>query len=200
MRNLRLLTLLYLGVIPGLVQAATFTRYSIFNLQEFLDNSTNTDIHTLCLLDSHIGDAGAVLLAEALKANTSLTSAYIANNGIGDAGAVALAMALKANTSLTILYLDGNQIGDAGAIALAEALKVNKTLTTLYIYGNQIGDAGAAALETIRKRLIRNTLFPKVKYYEILLPAAHFPIQLGNDIWTEEIFDALRIQIESEIP
>ena len=191
MRTLHRITLLFLVVIPCLGQAAA--------LQEFLANPINTDMVSLDLRYKQIRDAGAIALAEALKVNTSLTSLGLRNNEIGDAGAIALAKALKVNTSLTSLDLHYNEIGVAGAIALAEALKVNTTLTTLDLRINQIGAAGAIALETIRKRLIRNGEFSKVKYYATLLSAGRFPIQLSNEIWTCEIFDALRIQIESEI-
>ena len=82
-----------------------------------------------------IGDAGAEDLANALKANTTLTTLILSGNDIGIAGAKALANALieNKNTKLTTLILSGNEFGVEGAKDLADALKVNTTLTTLDI-------------------------------------------------------------------
>jgi len=53
------------------------------------------------------------------------------NNGIGAAGALALADALMANSTLRELWLFGNSIGDEGAAALARALATNHSLQTV---------------------------------------------------------------------
>jgi hypothetical protein len=50
---------------------------------------------------------------------------------IDSEGASALADALKANISVTKLHLRGNSIGDEGASALADALKANTSVTNL---------------------------------------------------------------------
>ena len=81
-------------------------------------------------------------LAKALKVNSTLTDLTLAGNGIGDQG-TSLAEALKANSTLTKLSLYLNVIGPQGATGLAEALKGNSTLTELGSVGNVIGDQGA---------------------------------------------------------
>jgi Ran GTPase-activating protein (RanGAP) involved in mRNA processing and transport len=64
------------------------------------------------------------------------------------AGAKALAEALAANTTLTSLTLSDNYIEVEGAKALAEALVQNKSLAELSIKGNELGDEGVDALAT----------------------------------------------------
>ena len=102
-----------------------------------------------------ITEADAVVLAEALKMNSSATAldlsrSYIGAHGdpgvVGAHGAAALADALTENKSLTKLNLYSNNIGDPGAAALADALTKNKSLTELYLSNNNIGALGAAAL------------------------------------------------------
>ena len=107
---------------------------------------SNTTVTKLDLSDNAIGAAGAVGLAEVLKSNTTLTVLNLSYSGIGGAGAAGLAEALKSNTTLTVLNLSYNGIGDAGTAGLAEALKSNTTLTVLNLSYNSIGGAGAAGL------------------------------------------------------
>ena len=107
---------------------------------------SNTTVTKLDLFDNDIGEAGAAGLAEALKSNTTLTVLELSSNGIGNAGAAGLAEALKSNTTLTVLELSSNGIGNAGAAGLAEALKSNTTLTVLNLSVIGIGEAGAAGL------------------------------------------------------
>ena len=106
----------------------------------------NSTLTELYLYDNAIGDQGATGLAEALKVNSTLTVLESHLNEIGDQGATSLAEALKRNSSLTKLDLSFNGIGDQGATGLAEALKVNSTLTELHLSGNVIGDQGATGL------------------------------------------------------
>ena len=102
-----------------------------------------------------ITEADAVVLAEALKINSSVTAldlsrSYIGAHGdpgvVGAHGAAALAGTLTENKSLRVLYLSCNTIGDPGADALADALTENKSLTELNLSYNNIGAPGAAAL------------------------------------------------------
>ncbi|KAL9965540.1 hypothetical protein ACROYT_G029354 [Oculina patagonica] len=106
----------------------------------------NSSLTELNLSVNNIGYQGANGLAEALKKNTSLTELNLSGNNIGDAGANGLAEALQKNTSLTELNLSVNNIGYQGANGLAEALKKNTSLTELNLSGNDIGDAGATGL------------------------------------------------------
>jgi Ran GTPase-activating protein (RanGAP) involved in mRNA processing and transport len=84
---------------------------------------TIDSLHTIRSVDltrTHIDDEGAVALADALKANTSVTNMNLGGNKIGDEGASALADAIEANTSLTNIDLCENKIGDVGACRRAE--------------------------------------------------------------------------------
>jgi len=77
-------------------------------------------------LDNRIGDDGARALAEALKANSTLTTLDLNR-----------ACCLIPPSVVVICYIRmiygclDNSIGDNGARALAEALKANSTLTNL---------------------------------------------------------------------
>jgi hypothetical protein len=62
-------------------------------------------------------------------------------------GAATLAEALRANTALTSLIVNSNSIGDAGAVSFAEALRVNAALMDINLWNNPFSAAGAAALE-----------------------------------------------------
>jgi hypothetical protein len=71
-----------------------------------------------------------------LKQNIPLTRIDFTLNNIGDAGAIVLAEALEKNKTLRELNLNYNKISDIGANALARALETNTTLTKLYINNN----------------------------------------------------------------
>ena len=65
----------------------------------------NSYFYTTITLDGNeIGAKGAKYVAEALKANTSLTEITLDDNDIGAEGAKYVAEALKVNTSLTITW------------------------------------------------------------------------------------------------
>ena len=113
----------------------------IHSLAEAL--KANATLTSLGLRYNKIGAEGAEEIAEALKVNTGLTSLNLGNNDIGDVGVDAIAEALKANTGLTSLYFGDNEIGDEGAKEIAEVLKANTGLTFLDLTDNFIGDEGA---------------------------------------------------------
>ena len=71
-----------------------------------------------------------------LKQNIPLTHINCTLNNIGDAGAIVFAEALEKNKTLRELNLNYNKISDIGANALARALETNTTLTKLYINNN----------------------------------------------------------------
>jgi Ran GTPase-activating protein (RanGAP) involved in mRNA processing and transport len=80
----------------------------------------------------------AVVLADARKANTSLTKLNLWRNSVGNEGAALLGEALRVNTSLTYLFLGDNIIRNEGAVLLLKALvEFNTTLTDLYLHGNR---------------------------------------------------------------
>ena len=111
------------------------------------------------MLFRSLGSADAIILAAALKQNTSLTVLDLPYNKIKVEGAKAIAAAITPtatgfyNTSLTSLNLIGNTIGPEGAAALAAALKPNEkgmyaNLTTLNLAVNNIQDEGVKSLAT----------------------------------------------------
>jgi hypothetical protein len=61
-----------------------------------------------------------------------VTELRLSNNQIGAAGAQAIAEALKANTTVTKLNLDGNQINDTTLQALNQTVNTNKALLTTH--------------------------------------------------------------------
>eukprot|EP00808_Paulinella_micropora_P020740 g14005.t1 len=105
----------------------------------------NPRISEMCgiLLDSL---REAVILAEFLKDNHTLTSLDLYDNAIGDGGAKAIGDGLKVNASVTYVSLNRNQIGDAGAVAISKSVEVNQTLRELKLRNNRIGDDGAHAV------------------------------------------------------
>ena len=103
-------------------------------------------IRHLTIIDCHIGDEEAKLLANPLEKNTTLYEFHLSRNQIGDKGAKALANALEKNTTLYEFRLGDNQIGDKGAKELATTLEKNTTLLNLDLGLNKIDIEGASAL------------------------------------------------------
>jgi hypothetical protein len=101
---------------------------------------------SVVLYEANIDDEDVCALADAVKANTTVTSIDLRLNGIGAEGASALADALLVNTSVTRIQLGFNMIGDAGASALADALCVNSSVTSIELNFSMTSDAGASAL------------------------------------------------------
>ncbi|KAL0242707.1 hypothetical protein GEMRC1_005270 [Eukaryota sp. GEM-RC1] len=94
---------------------------------EFLNNSSSL-FPRLKQLEVEVFERISVsmLLIEALKTNTTVTSLDLQYNSIKTEGARSLAKALKVNTSVTSVNLrNNNSIKSQGVLALAEALKVN---------------------------------------------------------------------------
>ena len=92
-------------------------------LENVLDK-LNT-IKIIDLYDAWIGDEGAIILAEALKYNTSITSIDLASTRMCDEGLIALSEALRINKTIQSINLISNEIGNEGAIALAEDFETN---------------------------------------------------------------------------
>ena len=101
---------------------------------------------SLDLSNMQINDAGIVLIAEAMKWNTSLVTLVLTSNQITDIGAEIIVNLLTANATLKNLWLTGNQIKRFGAQAFAGALSSGSSLEMLFLDGNQIDDTGAKAL------------------------------------------------------
>ena len=121
------------------------------------------ELQTLRCRNATINAANAVVLADVLKSNTTMTKLDLSRNFVGDSGAAGLAEALKSNTTLTVLNMSNNDIDDAGTAGLAEALKSNTTLTDLDLSSNAIGAGGPAVLaEALKSRTaLRMSLSPQ---------------------------------------
>ncbi|XP_078381228.1 uncharacterized protein LOC144664006 isoform X3 [Oculina patagonica] len=122
----------------------------------------NSSLTELVLSNNNIGDHEATGVAEALQNNTSLKVLHLSDNNIGYHGATGLAEALQNNTSLTELNFSFNNIGDHGVTGLAEALKKNTSLTVMHLSHNNIGDHGATALA---EALQKNTSLTELNLY-----------------------------------
>lgn len=112
----------------------------------------NTSLKILDMRQNQISDLGSRWIAEALHNNTTLTTIYLSENHIGDEGAKFLAQALEKNATLKELLLWRNQITDMGIKHLAEALIHNTTLTLLDLQTNRITDAGIKHLDKMFKQ------------------------------------------------
>jgi membrane protease subunit (stomatin/prohibitin family) len=142
------------------------------SIKNFVKQLKDTHVTTLNLTDNHLGNEGAIALAETIK-YSNVTVLNLRNTKIGNEGAEALANALKEEgnkitqlglmdnnlkdegaktiakaikrSNVTELYLQYNSITMEGALALADELKDSK-VTGLYLMKNSIGDEGAKAI------------------------------------------------------
>ena len=80
------------------------------------------------------------MLAHVIRGNTAGWYLTLANNHIGDAGANLIAKALRLNEVREVVMW-GNRIGDGGATALAETLKMNAATRTLNLEHNRLEGA-----------------------------------------------------------
>ncbi len=126
---------------------------SISHLIETLKLSST--ISSLELYRVNIGTIGAILLANAIQVNSSITNLFVWECSIasslefdskGKDGIYALADALKVNNTIKIIDLSWNNLGDEGACYLANSLIANNSLRGLVIESNGIDNLGAAAI------------------------------------------------------
>lgn len=78
-------------------------------------------------------------IAAHLANSTQVTSLFIANTGLGDEGLSLLSAALYACPSLTRLYMGHNKISPKGAAKLSAALAFNTSLELLNLTNNNLG-------------------------------------------------------------
>jgi hypothetical protein len=126
------------------------------------------EVHTMVLCRVGMDAAGAALLSEALKINTTLVLLALSRNLIGNDGAASLSEALEVNTALAALDLGWNNIGDVGMEALSKALGVNTSLTSLNLVGNEIGPDSVMSLS---KALELNRTLASLNFQQNLLDA-----------------------------
>ncbi|KAJ3135041.1 hypothetical protein HK100_003096 [Physocladia obscura] len=94
-------------------------------------------------------------IADALPANTHLTSLNLCNTQLSNAAAADLADALKTNKSLLQVNLESNAIGPQGMKLIAESLAVNSTLQELRL-SNQKQPTGIDAEQTFANSVQKN--------------------------------------------
>ena len=128
-----------------------------YNFLSFVDSIKHcTELQSLHLEGSNIGDTGAQTLANLIEHNPNLLTLDLGSNSIGPCGAKALADGLMHCTNLQLLYLSKNSIGSRdtdgliasadGINALIYGLKHCTKLQTLNLDVNCIDNDGAVAL------------------------------------------------------
>ena len=93
-------------------------------------------------------DVDAIIIAELMKANTTVNRLDLARNNIGDAGAYALAQMLGVNSTLNYLNLESCPFGDAAGEAFVTALRSNSTVQYLNLKESGMTSNVLEALKT----------------------------------------------------
>eukprot|EP00039_Didymoeca_costata_P031126 m.33249 g.33249 ORF g.33249 m.33249 type:complete len:795 (+) comp8507_c0_seq1:292-2676(+) len=99
------------------------------------------NLNELNLSRNKLASAGAIALAEALEANTTLVCLKLSENEIDEKGGLALGKALRSNKSLAELDLEQNDLGSEGTTGILEGMRENKHLQTLNLNSNGLGSA-----------------------------------------------------------
>lgn len=136
-RNVGVERVCYLG---GVLQGNTTLKELDLSANKLGPESVNALVHILNttqitsinLADNTIGDEGVLVLAEALRGNTTLKHLDLSANNLGPAGAGAIAQMLN-TTKLENIALEGNEIGSEGLHYLAEALKTNTRVQHIFV-------------------------------------------------------------------
>ncbi|KAK3087877.1 hypothetical protein FSP39_011851 [Pinctada imbricata] len=115
-------------------------------------------LRVLDLSHNEFGEAGGLLLGEAIGNNDSIETLDISWNRLGVAGARAIAKGLQENICLKHLNMSWNGIGDEGGKLIAESLVTSDTLLSLDLCCNRISHVGlvdvmkgVTACKTLRK-------------------------------------------------
>jgi hypothetical protein len=116
------------------------------------------ELDELDLEDCGLGLQDVQMIASWLERCPRKIALNLNGNGIQHDGAIVLAAALKNNSTLTSLRVAGNEFGDIGAVALANALETNLTLIELDTSYNHVDDAGETAIDEIDRRVDVNDL------------------------------------------
>lgn len=94
--------------------------------------SKATQLKTLVLSGSNVGDDGLAAVVKGLAGNTVLTALDLHRNQITDAGALLLARALETGgRGLELVIMTANRLTDVGVLALAEAVKAHPSIKVL---------------------------------------------------------------------
>ena len=88
----------------------------------------------------------AIIIAELLKSNTTVSRLDLARNQIGDAGACALALTLADSSTIEYLNLESNIFGERGGVAVLDALASNTSVQYLNLMYNSVPSATQASI------------------------------------------------------
>jgi Ran GTPase-activating protein (RanGAP) involved in mRNA processing and transport len=110
----------------------------------------SSPVRALWLKRNLVGPDGAAVLARLLDRQPNLELLDLTNSGLGDAGAVPILAALRAQVvqprGLARLLIGGNGLGEHAAAQLGELLAVTPHLRELSLAVSRLGDAGARTL------------------------------------------------------
>jgi hypothetical protein len=92
------------------------------------------EVQSVDLSGKYLNAEDVLMLAHALKSNTSVTTIILCENAIGDEGATAFVDALEVNTSVTHMDLDDNQIAADHVASIKELIDRNKRFRRLFLF------------------------------------------------------------------
>ena len=127
--------------------------------------SAHRTLGSLDLGFNQVGDEGTRALANALF-GSALHTLYLAGNHMGEDGAIALADVIRRGCAVTKLHLTGNRLGPDGVIGITEAIledevrrkdasngvKNARGIQELFLGGTSMGPMGCHAVGTMLSR------------------------------------------------
>ena len=111
--------------------------------------------------DNVLSAAQVEEIAKALMGNTTCTDVTLANCGVDDAGALLFADVIKTNSTITKLDLGYNKIYVDGIVAIGNALSTNSTLVEVKLH-RQEKDCGPSAEEALVSLWDTNTTLTRL--------------------------------------
>jgi len=172
--------------------------------------ATTKTLKSLHLESVWLGDAGALILAEGLKHNTSLTHLDLMQNKIGHKGLIAIAQALDKHPNFKSLEVHLNQVTKTSFNSLNLLLKHNLNLQTPVIKDPRLNRDGVSAsfqktqkryMDGLKKTQEKNESL-RHKYRSDLFPRAIegvIPLPLDVCKLVSEYHEVLRYPLPSEI-
>tara|TARA_R110002049_G_scaffold10768_7_gene52280 strand:+ start:8385 stop:8882 length:498 start_codon:yes stop_codon:yes gene_type:complete len=116
----------------------------------FCERVSKGDLDMSIILDHVLLSHEEVLdLCNLFIQGAPIHSLSVAECGIDDAGAVLIANAIRSSAFLRRLDLSGNQISSVGAVALADAILDSVSVSSVRIGSNKIGARGRDAFAKV---------------------------------------------------